>query len=565
MNKEIELTDLLSELHKRSLGYLFGGPDSNWCKPDKSDKKCGCRKYQSCHLIPSELKDKKWDDLRESEKNIFRKVNCYRSTISDNPQKKLWLKENNPSFSGARKKKFSPLYEEQSSTYFADFKPCEIGGCVVPEMQNQSNENENSKSYWKELKLCPFYFRSKDDSHSDTIKNQYRFAQCYVSQKDVIKYLSKFKFITHAPLFREKKDSISYSQGDSFWYPFYSGYSYIQLLTLMNNDSGWKKFPFQLRWQITSIYRTELTERFELQSSEKYTNNIFEKCETNILPSKYGEQRFLDVCDGYASWTLLTWILIQRWKSLEKFSSESISESIEWSYQGGEKVFVELGFLGYGKELNKYFNLTMNNGQLIRNSSLKEDLELLGLIDEEANVTEKYEYLIEWLKKDINHHETGLKEFILDFKSDVQATNYEFDEVVNCFLIHSYKFLVEEREAMFNRILTLNPVIHIIVRAFLKIPIRWCYMPFYTDFIGQSYQTITPISGMIYIIEDSLSSKAYDPYIEDSNNQILIRIKALFPILQYVNYIEEKNFRDDSEKKVSNEIKIKCTSYGKIV
>lgn len=565
------ITEILNELHKRRQGYLFSGPTPDWCRPHNYNEKyieingkkfSGCAKYASCDQIEETIKWTRWESLTKGQKLKLKSCHCYRASAVGHKSKpyalwdityiserinKAWI--GNPF--GIRK--IDGIFDSPNNEYFfqRDKSPCKIGGCLTPEMQAEYLGLASSMqlevelfdtTYWKDLKACPYFYRAKDEKFDVFEKNISRFAQCYVTQQNTRNLLIHNGFITGAPLFREQNHDKSH---DVFWYPFFSGYSYVQLLYNVNSDPGWHRFSPQLRWHATSIQRVNVT-----NSANKYlpkTRIAFSKC----AEAEYQNFRFWDICDGYASWYLLTWILIQRYNIVNSIEID-FDNVIEWKYEDGIDLYKKLKSLGFENELRLKLNILVNEENTIRKSSLNDDLQLLGLFRKvQGNKlipTKRFDYLITWLKKEKNedtgetNHFNKLKTNILQ---NVGLTTETFITYFNEYIKH---LVMTNSVEKFNNLNLLNPPVHLIVRAFLSFPIRWCFIPFNTD-LDESEDSVLPTSATILLLEDSLESKAYKPSIIEKDNIILKRISNIFPLLSAVNTIEEQNLRDEQEKK----------------
>ncbi|MEI6554607.1 MAG: hypothetical protein WCL70_03380 [Paludibacter sp.] len=557
---------ILLELQKRRQGYLFGGPLVQWCEPVKKDKEfitikeknfTGCKKYAQCTNISANIKWKAWKDLDEKERQKLIECHCYRAnkdianetpTYTWDPnfiEKRIepeWKWVGNPF--GIRNKNSKYLL---SGNYHRDIKPCSLGGCITPEMQAEYNKEinpKNVKNYWGEIKACPFYFKSKDEKFETFEKNIARFAQCYVTQKEVIELLKENRFITASTLFR---DIYSKKSSETFWYPFFSGYSYIQLLYQTNEENGWKEFSPQLRWHATTIQR--LTNTYLSN-----TNKIFTECENGSeFSKKHDEIRFLDVCDGYASWMLLTWVLIQRFKSINS-NNPDIKSNLTWIYSDNLDLLNKLNDLGFGEELIKKFFIKrkLQNPNILRSSTLEDDLNLLGLKGSNENSENRFNHLVTWIKNSSSTNENaGIYEFIEPIRVAIKEFNSALK--INDFIDIYIKYVKEtfptiNKITKFKEKLLLNPPIHLIVRAFLTTPLRWCFIPINTD-LNEFHNNSTLTSGIIVLIEDSIKSRSYNANISDADNVVLNRFNNIFPLLSAVNNIEEQNLRDEEEKK----------------
>ena len=574
----MQINDILQELHKRRQGHLFGGPSVDWCRPHDYKQKfikiegneySGCSKYASCDQIDEVVKWTKWEDLTHEQKETLRDCHCYRASIIKNTSNRSpsWdsdfnsVRKENPwignpfgiRHTGTLKEIYVNQFDEKILP--RDKYPCKIGGCTTPEMQADCQKSSNllnqstaeKKEYWMNINACPYFYRSKDEKLVSFEKNIARFAQCFVTQHDIRNLLKQNGFITGAPLFREVSSKTIHFN-DIFWYPFFSGYSYVQLLYQTNSDPGWKKFSAQLRWHATSIQRanTDIIQNKYLPN----TKRIFEKCEkAENLPVKYEQQRFLDVCDGYASWLLLTWVLLQRIKA----KPINIYDELPWEYIDGYHLYSKLVSLGFENEIAVNLKLQRRQEKIFRTSKLDDDLRLLGIYeDNESSIpTKRYEYLVTWLKKR-HGHEKAVKDLVDSLKNNL---NEEKTLTPKLFFEHFINHVINiekdhKLESNFKELLVLNPPVHIIVRAFLTFPIRWCFIPFNTDISNNTNnKSVSLTSGMILLIEDSLESKAYKSDISDKDNVILKRFNNMFPLLSSVNAIEEQNLRDEETKK----------------
>ena len=458
----MNISTILQELHKRRQGYLFGGPSKDWCLPHNHQEKylkiggikySGCSKYSSCDQIDEISKWTEWEELTTDQKDKLKECHCYRtpnfyktsslptwkwdSDFLSDRYEHPWI--GNPfgirSFKNIEHNWDHRIEKEYS---FRDINPCRIGGCVTPEMQSEyqkTDYNSDSKikvkiliekDFWKNIEACPYFFRAKNESFDSFEKNIARFAQCYVTLHDVRNILQHNGFITGAPLFRDIVKLINHHK-DEFWYPFFSGYSYVQLLYQVNQDPGWQRFSAQLRWHATSIQRVS-----SIDMDNKYlpnTKKIFEKCDHdgNLLDKYEQQQRFLDVCDGNASWLLLTWVLIQRHSSAFA-ESKSIEERLSWEYLDGLPLYTRLAKFGFKEEMENILSSTIkeNNIQghevktVYRTSTLNEDLILLGILDDSLNPTKRYEYLVTWLmQSNISAYELDLQVLVKKLKKTI--------------------------------------------------------------------------------------------------------------------------------------------------
>ena len=85
----------VTEIHSRQFGYAFGGPDPAWCEPKVAESMQlsenqdlpgpkglfkGCLKYCSCSLLPDSIRWTPWNALSKDERELLKKIRCYRAT-----------------------------------------------------------------------------------------------------------------------------------------------------------------------------------------------------------------------------------------------------------------------------------------------------------------------------------------------------------------------------------------------------------------------------------------------------------------------------------------------------
>lgn len=560
------IKDILNELQKRRQGYLFGGPKVEWCLPHNHKEKfieidgkyfTGCVKYASCDIVEETIKWTKWEDLTIDQKTKLADCRCYRASKYNKvnerdilwDQKYIGERQDNPWIGNPFGIKKSDFQYNDIPKPHRDVNPCKTGGCITPEMQAQyhlSNQtgfiqlkNIDSSKYWGNFKACPFYYRAFDENFSHFVQNTMRFAQCYITQSTVRDFLKINGFIAGSSLFKEEKlekDKIK----ESYWYPFFSGYSYIQLPYNLKNSKRVSLIPDQLRWHATSIQRIKTVN--EGNSFLPNTITAFGKCS---LP-EYATNRFWDVSDGRASWFLLTWIIYRRSYRRTSINGE-LDASVKWCYVDNTELFQKLEALGFRYCLEDTLKLRKEGGRTYRISTLKEDIFLLGLSESENDFipTKRFDFLVTWLLK---KEEKDLKEIIIHGNIKKIEGKYSIENVISLF-VEQVKTIKanKKKEKKFLALDFLNPPVHLIVRAFLPTPIRWSFIPFNTQINNQ--KVIEPTSAMILLMEDSLESRAFKPSIEDENNYITQRVKNIFPLLSAINSIEEQNLRDDQVKK----------------
>lgn len=403
------------------------------------------------------------------------------------------------------------------------------------------------------LSECPYLFlKPLEDGKNRS--NPYRFVQCYVNNPEFIEFLESNDYIASAALFRIhhiKENKTLYS--DEFWYPFFTGNAYVQLptfapLDIINDDN--EKFPEKLRWLVTT-QRNELKIN-SIKDSNKF--NLFEKIQTTKF-NKDCDNRYIDVCDGYASFLMLYFIICRRLESIKEKKREIkyFYNNIEWIYSDLNIDFLDWVYKYYKPESIsdtereiKILKLKycQEKDQWIRNSTWKDDLQLLGLIDKDCKSTKRFEFFKIWFEKDIEASDDKIR----DYKKKLQEIITINDGTFDCenFPISikndiDYSDSLNYDAAKVN--FTLQPPMHIIVRAFQNTPIRWMFIPFGV-FWQETESKFINTSGMILLLRDNLNSRAYNPQIAQEKNIIHNRINELLPVLTSLFTIEEQSLQD---------------------
>ena len=639
-------SDYLVEFHKRSLGYAYGGPADDWCNPgpangmnllvDKNDLKSksllfkGCGKYSTCKLITNEIRWKPWNDLNEQEKEELKKTKCYRATKShwNSEQEKIvesieasWDSTALPSRQkqsqdsrwignpfGIRTKHLGNIILKarergEDVTSHRDVAPCPAGGCVTPEMQRDYlwekigetiNQETIINQNWKNAKSCPFFFRHTNEEMTEAKPNLQRFAQCYLTLPDIRTLFEEAGLLMTAPIFRA---SSSAGSGDSYWYSFYSGFSFLQLLSHMPNSKGWEHIPVSMRWQATA-YSRQNTNR---STSTPPINRLLRSVESGeILDDWENNERIFSISDGFASAILLQWVIIQRLKAVCKNGQNSINvfEKLDWIYEDENTIddglINKLESLGYRMET--YFSFKKDlEGRIFRNSDIIDDLQLLGLLDPQKKGTGRLVHCINWLlsrssnpasdqkdvfKQAIQKWLTPLKEDIEDLSSssliypnltsalslceillhaclkeeDDQPISHSNSVSQQSIINHPEKIISKLKifeTAIFQHICLLLPKLHIIVRAFGVSPVRWLFVPSSYESKGQAESgSISPRihGGMILLMEDNIKSQAYDFALMSKEDLVISKLKSILPFLLMIVNIEEENVREEHIK-----------------
>lgn len=404
---------------------------------------------------------------------------------------------------------------------------------------------------------CPYLFLKPLDG-DEKRRNPYRFVQCYVNSPDFVNFLKSNNYITSAALFRiHKIEDNKTTFLDNFWYPFYTGNAYIQLPTfapkdeindeIKDKDKGDGKFPEELRWLVT----TQRNESKINSGDDSISFNLFKKIQTTNYP-KDQKNRYIDVCDGYASFFMLYFIISKRFESLSK-EKKTISEfdkETDWIYADSDVEFLNWISSYYSQKasisilkLKLLGDISIRETKWIRNSTWKEDLQLLGLLDKDCNPTDRFEYFKKWLNKDLAESDVQIQAF-KEQLSDIIDLNVQN---TNCNIL---PITIKEKTALdslnYNKAkkhFTLLPPLHIIVRAFQTTPIRWIFIPFGVTWQQQEGKFLNT-SGMILLLKDNLNSKAYKPKIDEKYNIIHKNVNELLPVLTSLFTIEEQSLQD---------------------
>lgn len=649
--KESRFDAHLVQISRRQLGYAFGGPDPKWCQPipgagmslpvdpnkdagDESEHQTftGCFKYSTCSLISDEVRWKPWEKLTTEQQESLKKVRCYRATSKwwDPETKQLETRKRagwdpnmvksrragngesewigNPF--GIRTPEIGEIAREMQQGGFdtaehRDLSPCPIGGCVTPEMERDYRWDSNYPEGidWATAEVCPLFFRHVDNELVTATPNPQRFTQCYVTLTPVRELLSKAGIIAVAPIFRASQGTVSI--GDAFWYPFYSGFSFLQLPTRAPNEKNWTDPTLQFRWQATTTVRQQTTRVFRTLPIHK----LFEGVEKGELLSPWEKQAgIVSVSEGQASALLLQWLLISRLEEVIKDKTGhqvDIVSHCEWLYEawsgrkGDRGICGKLFDLGY--DIEREFNIKLRDNAAFRYSSLDEDLRLLGLVDTNGRPTERLKCCIFWLKEQClqasldrasghnisNDLWSAAWEWLgpaLPHVLQILARDGKLDKqqlwILCWLLIHAAtsglislpdasnlsKFnlkkiaihdsqalsrrLKEYKEGIFARICRLVPPVHVIVRANWSSPVRWIFLP-----IGEASQIIAEddsgslrakvSSGLIILLEDDLHSLPYKPNLSEGEDNVLTRLWGMRRIISAVARIEEGHVRDD--------------------
>ena len=375
---------------------------------------------------------------------------------------------------------------------------------------------------------CP-YQSFKDSKKPDLT----RYIKCYFrNSAEFHNFLMQNGYIVATPLFRIQKlnsdNKIEYSGG--YWYPFRTNESFVDPLlqktyydqliqtNLQNdNDNTEAEHLAKLRWDITQKRNTVIEESISF--------DLFEKVEKSVY-AKDKELKYLDVCDGYATFQMMYFVISRRFLSCR--SLDDFYQKVLWEISNeNEYLRTYIANNPHGK-----LRITINGLKVYRSSTWKEDLELLGLIDDKGVKTKKFDLFKKWLEKSNEYSDNNITQYksllfqAIDFNgSDVRLKmSIEFDDEIK------KKF-------------TLTPEIHLFVRAYWITPVRWFFLPMGTDHDNLNDKIIST-SGVILVLTDDQLDTAYDPNISSDDSNIVRKVKSILPILYAIHNIENKSFED---------------------
>lgn len=548
----------------------------------------GCRKYATCEFVPESARWTSWEALGPEDQKTLIANRCYRATnyrwnadkgeviesvmSSWDPQtlpsRRMensggeWI--SNPF--GVRTPELGAIGKvarnKESLARHRDFAPCAVGGCMTPEMERdyrwslhllnngenvteevsdstehttKEGESPDRAKFWATAKACPFFYRHLNSDLTEAAPNPERFTQCYVTLPDFREVLRRLGVIVAAPVFRSSnRTGLS---GEAFWYPLYSGFSFLQLPSRSPTGEGWLDPTLPLRWHATARARQQQDKVLRPLPILK----LFESIEVGEnLTFAEKRTRVVTLSEGSATAFLLQWILIKRLKSAIQHQPGpyyDICNSLSWVYEQWDDVhrdgIVEkLSALGY--DIETFLRVTIEEMKAndedgdeitlfkaLRHSSLEDDLILLGLI-QSGEITERVQFTSAWLQVRKNRVETGLlndygaawKQWIgkarrhipenfgksslarqtLDLLSWLllcSATDgllsppddLEVGSLRRIHIADKAKALVlletfaEGPESIFRRVCRLIPHLHILIRANWTAPVRWVFLP----------------------------------------------------------------------------------------
>ncbi|MCL4198380.1 MAG: hypothetical protein KJZ69_12910 [Phycisphaerales bacterium] len=490
-----------------------------------------------------------------------------------------------------------------------DLYPCPVGGCVTPELHRDYLWDQRQRAAvvrdhapsmdWASARVCPFYFRHVDSTLSIAHRNPQRFVQCYVMLPEYRAALAADRMVVAAPVFRSRL--AAEVSTPSYWYPFYSGFSFVQLPTLAPRGYGPDGLsPF--RWQLTAVARQETS----IASGRLPIQDLFEGIDKgHLLTAWEADSRLVSISEGQATSFLLQWVLLQRMQAILSSAREGVAvavnltERITWCFADQHSSFAgklrELNALGYlPSDLDPHF-IQATDGSLWRSATLDDDLRLLGLVDSSGRPTSRVRFCTAWLQA-----WTTTRDDALTLGAELRECLGHASEAIRnvrrgrsnsqtlaelCLLLlraalgnelhpqrhpasvqalrsihlgnvgaarRGIQRYIHER---FTRICRLVPEMHILVRARWHTPLRWLFIPLAQENAlacggapASDHPESAPAtySALILMLEDDLHSLPYAApgALRHEDDRVLRRMWRLLPRIAPIVSIEEQLVRE---------------------
>lgn len=598
----------LESLRRRVLGTTFGGPDPAWCAPTNdppgirfagtkspevsASRYTGCLKYATCNLIPDSARWKRWDEMSPTERESLVSVRCYRATGAE-ARWDVGALESRTTGGAAGQWIGNPFGLRTAKTVAAaalltdgtalgvrrhrDTNPCPAGGCMTPEMEQACSDDHRAAAAevpaLHESPACPFHYRHTSPSLSHAATNPLRFAQCYATLPPFRQLLDDAGVVVVAPVHRSPESSSE--PGESYWYPFYSGYAFLQIPTRAPGGSGATDDTLTPRWLLTRMTR----EQRHRSSRRLPITAAFEGAETGLLTARWErERRIVSVSEGQASVFLLQWVLARRLQAslreAPNATTVDLTRRTTWTYAAeSEPAFrrlVELQQLGF--DLAALFSLSRADEGFVRNATLEDDLQLLGLLDASGAPTARLDCAHRWLRARIawasedtvgpsdvedaeDHLTLGIDQAVAAWLGETRASAERLYRLgcpegedglhaLACLLLaipagrllrtspesapppdlarlrtvdsvalssRLQEWFEREDSFSFARLCRLVPQMHVLVRAYWTEPLRWLFVPtaLEQDRTGKGAGEVQVTSGLIAIIEDDPTGLPY--------------------------------------------------------
>lgn len=632
----------LNELRRRVLGYAFGSPPPEWCEPAQGDgmplpinpsspelefgRFKGCHKYSTCSLIPESARWTPWSELTEDQRQQLREVRCYRASRASS-----WDPEATPSRRSlgpqgrwvgnpfglrtpeliARAQETSSGPEPDRNALHRDLQPCPVGGCVTPEMQrdfaSECALRGKPVPALSHSPVCPFFYRHTSETLSHALPNPLRFAQCYITLPPFRRLLEETGVVVVAPVHRSPEGTSV--GGESYWYPFFSGYAFLQVPTRAPGEKGILDPTLAPRWFLTRVAR----QRRHRSAHRLPIGEVFESAESGFLTTGWErDRRLVSVSEGQATVFLLQWILARRFIARLEITGPSatidVAGETEWRYaHKGDPFFSKLADLEkVGYDLNELFGLIRRDGEYIRRATLRDDLQLLGILDRSGAATERLSCAIQWLRARLSgvapgpelspDHESrgaedplGLDNAVLlwlgkwsDATERLLASAQQDSGPVLPSLVQILisiasrgavrppngsvswsdlervplairdladtasrveRWLLDQNPSSFSHICRLVPQMHILVRAHWTAPLRWLFVP--TALLAQPPFRVS--SGLIAMVEDDITGLPYQLSrdLHVAQDRVLESFQRALPVFSFLSAVEFGCLQDD--------------------
>jgi hypothetical protein len=436
-------------------------------------------------------------------------------------------------------------------------------------------------SPWGKMAACPFYFRHTDSTLSTVAPNPQRFTQCYVTLPEFRRHLADLGVVVAAPIFRATR--LMARAGESYWYTFYSGFSFLQLPTCAPTKERWLDRSLGLRWQLT----TQVRQQTRPITGDLPIQRMFEGAEQGQLLTEWEQEaRLVSISEGQATAFLLQWLLVRRLRAAihtaQPGAIVDLTRRLRWEYAiSGDPYWRLQGMAqrGFAPDLQDAFHY--EEGGIFRTSSFEEDLQFLGLVSH-GRATERLTLALDWLTARLGAGgdlERGVRAWlgptavkILESPRDdpletlcwallvaAAASAIEPAEPVTPSLralrvpdpTAAYELLERfERDDSspggFRYVCRLVPELHLIVRAWWTKPLRWIFLPIAHEQAPEDPLRPRVHSALILMLQDHKNSAPYRSGARASvRDAVLANLSRALPLLLLATSIEEHHVRED--------------------
>jgi hypothetical protein len=447
---------------------------------------------------------------------------------------------------------------------------------------------------WSSAKACPFFYRHTDETLATAVPNPQRFTQCYVTLPEVRQTLEQSGFVVAAPIFRST--AAGQELGEAWWYPFYSGFSFVQLPTRAPREFGWTDPTLPLRWQATYIVRSQQT---YTSRRDQPIQGVFTAAEMGDPVSDWESKgRVISISEGMAVSILLQWVVNRRLEAAVKAKSlELVFHRLGWEFAIQKNALTDLAKIGY--EVKSLFALDkdkLKDKLSVRQSTLMEDLQLLRLAQPGRTSVPApcLSLALKWLRcrTDLADRSTlanAVRQWIgpaglalvhqIYQETDgerlisglcwvmLAAACRERIEVPRRPTLESLMRVdikdpdaivgrLQEFEQNVNaesyaRLRQMVPPFHLLIRVDWPQPLRWFSIPLSVESrlsnpLGPDRVGTPRIDGgLLVTLQDEERSQAYHADFQRSDDQVLKRLDALFPLLDIVAQVEGQHVREE--------------------